>query len=292
MALSPAIWRIALEVPVRAAEAFTRAVESAAATVSWSEPDGGDAVRIEGYSENEPDEAAVTTLLAVAAASEGVPVPLLHLSRLAPRDWLAENRASFPPIAVGRYYIYGTHHDGAVPAGRVSLLVDAGAAFGSGGHESTAGCLTALDGLARRFNPARVLDMGCGSGILALAAARTWRVPVLAVDVDADAVRVARDNARLNGVAPLVRAVTGNGYTAPAVRRGTPFDLVLANILARPLIAMAPSLARHLAPGGVAVLSGLLARDARRVLAAHRAHGLVLVRSIDMGDWRTLILTN
>ena len=149
--------------------------------------------------------------------------------------------------------------------------------------------LGALAASGRRF--ARPLDLGCGSGILAIAAAKLWRVPVLASDVDANAVAVTRRNARLNGVAPLVRGVVADGWRSPTLRSQAPFDLVLANILARPLKRMAGDLARHLAPGGLAVLAGFLASDGTDVLAAHRTHGLRLVRAIDDATgWRTLVL--
>ena len=291
MALSAAVWRLVIEVPARAVGAFVRVVEGACDTVSWTKPEKRGTVRVEGYSATEPDEAMISTMLAVAASSQGVPTPLLHLGRLGPRDWVAENRAGFPPIGVGRYFIHGTHFEGSVPPGKIRLVVDAGAAFGSGEHASTAGCLRALDALARRRRFHAPLDMGCGSGILALAMARTWRVRVRAVDIDKDAVRVTSANARLNGLAPLVRVAAGNGYREPMVREGGPYDLIVANILARPLCRMAGDLARHLEPGGVAVLSGLLSRDSGRVLAAHRAHGLTLVENIPIDDWRTLILS-
>ncbi len=280
-----------MEVPARAAGAFVGVVEAVCDTVSWSEPEERGCVRVEGYSENEPDRAMLATMLAVAAASQGVQAPLLHLGRLGPRDWLAENRAAFPPIGVGRYFIHGAHHHGPAPPGRIRLVVDSGAAFGSGEHASTAGCLRALDALARRRRFRAPLDMGCGSGILAVAMARTWRVGVRAVDVDAGAVGVAAANARRNGMAPLVRVAISNGYRSPMVREGAPYDLVVANILARPLRRMAGDLAAHLEPGGVAVLSGLLERDAGGVLAAHRARGLTLVNRVPMDGWQTLILS-
>jgi ribosomal protein L11 methyltransferase len=296
MALSAAVWRLVVEVPAGAVGAFVRVVETACDTVSWTEPEARGpekrcTVRIEGYSETEPDEAMISTMLAVAASSQNVPAPLLYLACLGPRDWVAENRAGFPPIGVGRYFIHGTHYEGVAPPGRIRLVVDAGAAFGSGEHASTAGCLRALDGLAKRRRFRAPLDMGCGSGILAMAMARTWRVGVRAADIDPDAIRVAAANARLNAVAPLVRVAASNGYHSSMVREGAPYDLIVANILARPLCRMAGDLARHLETGGVAVLAGLLSRDAGRVQAAHRAHGLKLVKYIPMGDWRTLILS-
>src|SRR5690606_34021882 len=143
------------------------------------------------------------------------------------------------------------------------------------------------DVLTRRIKPARILDLGCGSGILALAAARTWRVPVVASDIDPVSVRETRRNAGVNGLLPLVCAVRSVGWQAPAVRRGGPYDLVFANILARPLMRMAPDLARNLAPGGMAVLSGLLTWQEARVLSAHRQQGLRLIRRYRFGDWST-----
>jgi ribosomal protein L11 methyltransferase len=148
----------------------------------------------------------------------------------------------------------------------------------------------ALDGIARRRTPRRLLDMGCGSGILAIAMAKTWRRPVLAVDIDTEAVRVTRLNARRNGVGGFVRAWAGAGFAAPPLRRQSRFDLIAANILAGPLVSMAPALSRALAPGGAAVLSGLLAHQEAEVTAAYRAQGLVLSRRIRIDSWVTLIL--
>jgi ribosomal protein L11 methyltransferase len=170
------------------------------------------------------------------------------------------------------------------------LRLDAGLAFGSGEHASTRGCLMALERVAARRRPRRVLDLGTGSGILAIAAAKRLRVPVLATDLEPWSVRVAADNARLNGVAPLVRAVLADGWRNRVVRARAPYDLVFANILARPLCAMAGDLAAHLAPGGTAILAGLLGAQARMVLAAHRRAGLRLAARLDVAAWTTLVL--
>jgi ribosomal protein L11 methyltransferase len=215
--------------------------------------------------------------------------PPLACERVPPRDWLAASAASFPPLMIGRYFVHGSHHRGAVPAGRTGLRIDAATAFGTGEHATTRGCLLALDALARRGPRRRVLDMGTGTGILAIAAAKTWRRPVLARDIDHESVRVARINAQRNGVAALVRARPADGYVTRGIS-GRPFDLVCANILARPLMRMAPRLAGALAPGGIAVLSGLLARQERAVLAAHRAQRLVLRRRIAHDGWHTLMM--
>lgn len=250
--------------------------------------------RVEAYAEHAPDRAALESAGALAALAHGVAADRLFadlvIERLAPRDWVAENQQSFPPLRAGRFFIHGSHISGAVPAGAIGLCIDAATAFGTGEHATTRGCLLALDAIAKRRRIHHPLDMGTGTGILAMAAAKRWACPVLACDIDAGSVEVARTNMRANGVARMVRLYRSDGYRHPAVRRGRPFDLVLANILARPLAHMAGDLAAHLAPGGIAVLSGLLARQAQFVLAAHRPHGLTLRRRITIAGWVTLVL--
>ncbi len=260
----------------------------------------GEAWRVELLTARPPDRAALAVAVALAAAAAGVPEPRLESGRLQARDWLAENRASFTPIRAGRYYIHPSHDTGAPPPGAIRIAIDAATAFGTGAHGSTQGCLLALDMLARRLpraRPRRLLDMGSGTGILAIAMAKTWARPVLAVDIDPEAARVTTANARANGVARYVRAGAGPGFAAPILNRAgfaappsRKFDLITANILANPLRAMAPALARRLAPGGVVVLSGLTAGQEAGVLSAYRAQGLALVRRVDVREWRTLVL--
>jgi ribosomal protein L11 methyltransferase len=208
----------------------------------------------------------------------------------AAQGWLALTYASFPEQLIGRRFaIRGTHLDAPGPAGRISLTLDAGVAFGSGEHGSTRGCLVAFETVARR-HPRRLLDLGTGSGILAMAAARLLHRPVLATDIEPWSVRVTRQNAVLNRLGPRIQAKLANGWHNPAVRAGGPYDLVFANILARPLCRMAKDLATNLAPGGTAILAGLLGNQARSVLAAHRRRGLVLERMLPQGNWTTLVV--
>lgn len=290
MTSQPAVWRISLIVPERAAEAFGEALGGLTGAVFWQAPDkAGTEVRVDAFCEVEPEAEALRRCLEGPAAAFGLAAPRPDVIWLPPRDWLDENRRAFEPFAVGRYFVHGSDFPGPFPAARIPLEVDAGLAFGSGRHESTAGCLKALDGLAHR-PVRRVLDMGCGSGILAIAAAHTWPARVLASDVDPSAVRVAAGNARANGVAARVRVVLSDGYAAREIGRRKPFDLIVANILARPLCRMAPALARHLRPGGLAVLAGFIVADAGLVLDAHRQAGLILARHIDTNGWRTLVL--
>jgi len=285
------LWRIAVEVPAPASHAFVDLVSRHADAVACVETGGdGERMLVEGTSRRPPDRAAVAAEAALLAAAIGMPEPVVEVESLPPTDWLAWSLSGFPPIVAGRYFVHGSHYGGRVPAGRVGLRIDAAMAFGTGEHGSTRGCLLALDALARRLRRPRTLDMGCGSGILAIAAAKTFRVRPLGVDLDPLSVRFARLNARRNGVGPSLRAVFGDGYATRGVGRGAPYGLVFANILARPLSRMAPALRRSLAPGGYAVLSGLLVRQDAMVLSAHRAQGLRLVMRRTVGDWRTLVV--
>ncbi len=288
--VSPVIWLLEIVAPARAAEAMAEILERFTDAVSSFEVDGGANCRLAAYAEGEPDRAAIEAALAELAARLGVAAPRLAIDRLPPTDWLAQNRKDFPPINAGRYLVLGAHHRMAPPAGKIVLRLDAGPAFGSGSHESTRGCLLALDRLARARRIQRPLDLGCGSGILALAMARTWKRPVMAADIDPVAVDNTRANACRNGLAGSVRAVVTDGLAMDAVRRAAPFDLVAANILARPLARLAPAIAGVLAPGGLAVLSGILGSQGAQIVAAYRAQGMALRQRIPMGDWVTLVV--
>ncbi len=284
------MWRVALQVPGGHVAAFEHALDKDAVALSSFETAPGGPWCVEALFAARPGRAAIEARLALAAAALGCAAPHAEIAPVPDTDWLAVSRDSFPPIRAGRFHIHGSPLP---PAGgsAIDIEIDAGPAFGSGEHQTTRGCLLVLDALAKRgHRVGRVLDMGCGSAILAIAAARLWGASVLAADVDPRSVRTASANVRRNGVARLVRATLGDGYRNPAVRRAAPYDLIVANILARPLIAMAPDLARCLAPRGIAVLSGLLGRQERAVLAAHRARGLVLRRRIVIDDWHTLVI--
>ena len=285
---NPVLWRVEVEVPRDAASPFAEAIEAHCSTVSWTVPDEGNAV-ITAFATTEPDHEAIDVALAAIAEVLGVAVPKATIGHEMARDWVVETEARFPPVDAGRFHIMGSHVAEAPPNGRIALRVDAGRAFGSGEHGSTRGCLLALEGLS--YRPVRrILDMGCGSGILALAAARIWPARVTACDIDPKSVAVTRINADRNGIGRRIRSVGCNGYQSRAVTESRPYDLILSNILARPLMRMAGELGRHLAPNGVAVLSGFLARDAARVLFAHRAAGLRLRRRIEIDGWVALVV--
>lgn len=243
----------------------------------------------EAYYEEPPAAAAIVALLntALGATANGLAVTIEEMPE---RDWVAESQRGLSPVRAGRFYVHGSHDRGTAPAGVLAIEIEAGLAFGTGHHATTAGCLEALDKVLRARRFASPLDLGCGSAVLAIAAAKALATPVLATDIDPVAVAVARANAALNGVAPLVRPLVADALSHPAFAARGPFDLVLANILAAPLEAMATPLARHLAPGGIAILSGLLISQARSVAARYRAAGLHIQGRIYKNEWATLTL--
>jgi ribosomal protein L11 methyltransferase len=205
-------------------------------------------------------------------------------------DWVAAGLEALKPVAAGRFIVHGSHDRGRVPAGRVSIEIDAGQAFGTGHHATTAGCLAVLDQLLRAPRFRTPLDLGTGSGVLAIALAKALRGPVLATDIDPIAARIAAENAARNRVAPRVATVTAAGVRHPSIRRRAPFDLVVANILAEPLMRLAPPLSRLLAPGGTLILSGLLPHQRERVVAAYGAQGVRLLRAQTFDGWAVLLL--
>jgi ribosomal protein L11 methyltransferase len=289
----PAGWSLALEVPAAALPIFEAALGTLGGALVIGVADDESAIGpipFRLYLTGRPNRAEVAALLASAAAAAEVAVPAFEVEALPELDWVAESQRALPPIRVGCFYIHGSHEPGPTPAASIPILIDASAAFGTGRHESTRGCLIALSQLAKRRHFRRPLDLGCGSGVLAIAIAKLWPVPVLAADNDRTALRIARENARLNGVAHRLRCVASDGYRSAVVIRGAPYDLIVANILAAPLAAMAGDLAGSLAPGGVAVLSGLLAGQQRAVLAPHRRRGLRLKQGILLGDWATVVV--
>jgi ribosomal protein L11 methyltransferase len=245
--------------------------------------------RIEAYPPGRRLTPELVARLSLAAAAAGGTLVRLAESPLPERDWLLENRLAFPPLEIGRFFVYGSHHRGGAPSGTIGIAVDAAAAFGTGEHPSTRACLLALDALARRRRFRRPLDIGTGTGILAIAAAKSLRRTVVARDIDPGAVAIARHNIARNGVASLVRIGRAPGYRGRELRRKR-HDLVFANILAGPLALLAVDLARRLLPGGRAVLSGLLRRQEPLVLAPHRGCGIVLERRLVVDGWSTLIL--
>jgi ribosomal protein L11 methyltransferase len=280
--------------PEEAVPAVEAALERVCRSVALFLDEPTDTWRVEGVREEGTREDDLTAALALASLMTGLDLQPQR-APVESEGWLARTAQAFPEQEIGgRVLIRPTHLPDRKVHGRTVLKLDAGLAFGSGEHASTRGCLIAFEGVARRMpklpkDRLRLLDLGSGSGILAMAAAHALHRRVLATDIEPWSVRVAEQNAAMNGLKPLVRAVLADGWKSPVVSRGS-YDLVFANILARPLCAMAGDLARHLRPGGTAILAGLLGTQANRVMVAHRRGGLRLERRLNLGPWTTLVL--
>jgi len=291
-------WSAKVIVAMDHMEAFERVFESLAGVVSlYEHDDSGKPIlwAVEGMFDVAPPRAELDARVALTAGALGIPVPDLIVTRVPAKDWLTETIASFPPLRAGRFYIHGDHVKGPFPAGAVRLTINAATAFGSGQHASTMGCLLALDRILPRAAGLGArgivgLDMGCGSGILGMAAAKTLRTPVLCADIDPEAVRVTRYNAHRNGIADIIPAVMSDGCGDRAIRRRAPYRFITANILARPLVHMARDLSRLLAPGGHLILAGFIRRDEQLVLTAYRSQGLKFVCRFRLAPWTTLVL--
>tara|TARA_B100000029_G_C17575892_1_gene958147 strand:- start:1467 stop:2480 length:1014 start_codon:yes stop_codon:yes gene_type:complete len=244
--------------------------------------------RVEFLCRTEPD------IEALARASRELDADGISLKprieRVPDQDWVVASQQSNKPIRAGRYFVHASHFDGVRPPGAVRLVVDAGPAFGTGTHESTYGCLIALNDLAKRTQITSPLDLGTGTGILSMAVSKTWHCRVLAVDIDPQAVAFARVTAAQNNLRRQLEFVVSEGCRHHRVIRDKPYDLIVANILAGPLIWMAGDIGRHLAPGGRVILSGLLQHQERRVLAPYRLNRMVLEKRIRIRGWSTMML--
>jgi ribosomal protein L11 methyltransferase len=249
-----------------------------------------------------PDEAAVRTLVAAAAGAEAAKP--LHFERVAARDWVRESLAGLQPVRAGRFIVHGAHDRADIAPNRIGIEIEAALAFGTGHHGTTRGCLVALDGICKALSKQRplhvhlrmraqkphILDLGTGSGVLAIAVARALRTRALATDIDSEAVRAARENAWRNRAGPLVDVVQADGVAARRLRARAPFDLVFANILLGPLQRFAAPLTKLIAPGGRIILSGLLSAQGNAAIAAYGAkRGLALERRINLEGWTTLV---
>ena len=243
-----------------------------------------------GYAAGPPNAGAIETAVAIIAKGLGLALPAVTVAKLPPTDWVAHVYEGFKPLQLGRFYIHGSHVADTPPKHCWALKIDAATAFGTGDHGSTSGCLLAFDRVVRRRRVHRVLDVGTGTGILAMAALRAGAKHAVAVDIDPQAVAVAQENAAINGLAARMAIDVANGTRHPLVRNYRPYDLVFANILARPLIFLAKDIAGEVAPGGDLIMAGLLNRQAARVAAAYRRQGLVLHQRLDRGIWTTLAM--
>lgn len=291
-AQSPEYWKVVFQLEAAAASTAENSFDDFALAVSGFETDEENHIwTFELLCGEKPAMEEIERRLFVLTALHGVTLPKAEILPVMKEDWLAKVARSFPPMNIGRFFVHGNHVTQSPPPGSIPIQVEAGAAFGSGEHGTTSCCLEAIDYLAKKRSFSRVLDMGTGSGILAIAAAKIWNTPVLAVDLDPVAVRVSEENAEINKVSQLVSCAVSDGYNSERVKRGAPYDLILSNILARPLVEFAPHLAKNLAPDGIAVLSGLLRTQEKQVLSAHLMQGLKLHKRFLGNEWCTLVLT-
>lgn len=270
-----------------AAEALGEAMERLDPTPTgigvFEVEDGSGTWEVGGYFTERPDPVGLALLAVMHGAAD------FAVSKIEDQDWVAQVRRELHPVHAGRFTVYGAHDSHSVGPHQIGLCIEAAMAFGTGHHGTTRGCLTLFDRMLRRGHVGHaVADIGCGTGVLAMAAAKTWRCHVVATDIDAIAQATARANMVANSVAPWVVTGTAPGFRHQAHRDAAPYDLVFANILAAPLKRLAPEIAKHLRPGGVAILSGLLTHQAPGVAAVYRGHGLNVVDRVCLGEWTSL----
>jgi ribosomal protein L11 methyltransferase len=235
-----------------------------------------------------PDQERIRALVVLAASDEIAQT--IVFDTVAAKDWVKASLEGLVPVAAGRFVVHGQHDRAHVPPNKLGIEIEAALAFGTGHHGTTRGCLLLLDQVLHSKMPRRVLDLGAGTGVLAIAAAKALRRKVLASDIDPRSAIVARENAVLNGVGNLIVSICATGFSAPQFRSRAPFDLVMANILANPLRHLAPAMAAHLAPEAMVILSGLLPHQTRGVIGTYRTQGLVLVRQIRIDGWCSLLM--
>ena len=290
--LTPLTYRATLaigdeQVARRIADLLTEALaDGEAAVAAFAGPTGRWDITM--HFADAPDEGTIRELVGLAAADEAAQA--VQFDTVEAKDWVKATLDELVPVHAGRFVVHGRHDRAKVAPNRLGIEIEAALAFGTGHHGTTRGCLLLLGEVLKAHRPRRVLDLGTGTGVLAIAAAKALHDRVLASDIDALSVKVAAENAQANGVGPLVEVTWGNGFSAPRLRERRPFDLVLANILANPLRQMATPMSARLAGGARVILSGLLSAQAPSVIAAYRARGLILEQHIRIEGWSSLLL--
>ena len=283
MVLNPPLWKASVTLAKAEAADVAAALQLAPpepqAVLIDEEPFGHNAT-VEALYAQMPDGDFLSQLLGRA----------IDISQLPDTDWIKLSQEGLPPVRAGRFFVYGAHDAGQVPQGVIPIRIEAGMAFGTGHHETTTLCLSLMSELAKRRRFARALDLGCGTGLLAIAAVKLWRKTVRASDIDIVAVNVARENAIANETSPLIRTIVADGMDNPSLAAGAPYDLIVANILAGPLTRLAPAVCKVLDDRGVLILSGLLRWQESLVLGFYRPYGLILRKARRDGPWSALLL--
>lgn len=288
------LWTLAFDVEPQWADFFAEALSDDCLSLSTLTPDEPEPRRMELLLEQKPDLGVWKQKLAPLFAAVDATVPELALSEVHDRNWLLEVQASFKPIHAGRFWVHGSHVEEVPPGDVLPICVDAGLAFGSGEHGTTHGCLMALDWIANghlEIPDGNWLDVGTGSGVLAMAMGRLQPLDatIVATDIDPTAVQVAEENFALNGITGII-AIEADGLEHPGITRHAPYAVITANILAQPLVHLAPSIAKARAEGGIVILSGLLTAQEPMVLPAYEAQGLTLKHAFRRDNWSALIL--
>lgn len=285
------LYQLDFIVPKKAIGIFEQALDMYSSAVSMNLIEEGankNKWQITAIFETLPNKSTLSTAIALAAMTANVDEPKWTLIPVANKNWLKESLANFPPLDLGRFYVYGSHIENPnIPDGKIALKIDAATAFGSGKHATTQGCLQAFEDVLKTQKIKNILDMGCGSGILAMAGAKILpNVKIDAVDIDPESVKVCKENIRENKVAGSIKVFQSNGYE----KITKTYDLIFANILALPLIEMSADLYKHLNKGGVAILSGFLTHQKSWVVKAHKAQGLSFVKAYKIKEWGTVIV--
>ena len=287
------IWQVSMTLPnTEAVEAFEEALEDTTTGLSSFRINKTPSWYVTGYIAGEPSRIDILNRMRAAASKTNIAMPDFDISLVEEIDWVAKVERELTPITVDPYFIFGSHIEKAPPKGAVAIKIDAGQAFGTGHHETTCGCLQAIETLCAQRPPSNPLDLGTGSGILAIAIAKRLGISVTASDNDPIAIEVARENARLNGVREQIDLHVGEGIGAASLIEKAPYDLIVANILANPLVALSPEISGALTESGHAILSGILLDQAEAITITYLKNGLKLQQLIEVGDWVTLMLAS
>ena len=292
MRLTQTLWLVNITLPPDAADFFADALGEEAVAVTTLAPPREKTSIVEAIYDHEPNQAEISAKLEILASALNISSPSFTIKPAPPLDWLKKVAEDFPPLKIARWTIHGAMHRDKVPNRLHALQIDATNAFGTGEHPTTRGCLLMLDKILKSgFRPRNMADIGCGSGILAMACIQSTRGRAVGVDLDPDSVQIALNNIRANGLSSNIQVRCNRGYVSPTLKHSAPYDLIMANIFAGPLSEMAKDLKNNLRPGGVAILSGLLTTQANMVIAAHRMQGLALTKHMRLGEWSVLALT-
>ncbi len=282
------MWQISFFVPEKTANFFGKCIEPFVEAISMKRHLNNWLIR--AYTTAEPKVGFLETIISEAAKLTNIAYPHLTIELTPNTNWVTEGLKGLDPISVGRFVIYGSYNEKPKNSKLIPLQVDAGEAFGTGHHGSTKGCLLALSAMKRPKPRARMLDLGCGTGILAIATAKLWKLKPVASDIDRTAVRVTIENSRTNKVHRSIKGLTSNGFESIKLKQLGPFDLIIANILSRPLQRLAKPMRSHSKPGTTIILSGLLDQQSNQVLSAYRTQGFKLQSTYSLDGWTTLVL--